>query len=239
MRFYVVLQFGDTTTVFFWVWHWPVLRNGSSLLEVHLIIDTKTCWDPMSLQDIFYRKAQWNDTGGFCAVVSIPLSDLLYLYIPGKSNNVGPSVLQLLHNSAMSFDFAVLILCAMGLRRSYAPRSPLQALVYKQGLLYFVIAFTSNLLPVVSQNSVIGTTVLILFISTLNRYSSSAGVVVSWNVRFNLRKGSKCDVLDQCHYLCCLLSLVSKTLQLLGWYLCIKSPNPLAMFSRYTSTFDI
>lgn len=52
---------------------------------------------------------------------------------------------------AIVFDFVVLVLSAIGLRWGGSPRSPLQTLVFKQGILYFVLAFTANLLPVVSS----------------------------------------------------------------------------------------
>lgn len=52
---------------------------------------------------------------------------------------------------AIVFDFVVLVLSATGLRWGGSPWSPLQTLVFKQGLLYFVSAFTANLLPVVSS----------------------------------------------------------------------------------------
>lgn len=83
------------------------------------------------LRDVVYRHADWSDIAQHCVVLPIPLPEILLLYFP-----------------AMMFDFLVLIVSAIGLLKHGPLRSKLQVVVFKQGLVYFIVTFAANLLPV-------------------------------------------------------------------------------------------
>lgn len=52
----------------------------------------------------------------------------------------------------MTFDLVVLVFSTIGLLRRGPLRSRLQLLVFKQGLVYFIVSFTANLVPVVRHS---------------------------------------------------------------------------------------
>ncbi|KLO16922.1 hypothetical protein SCHPADRAFT_994742 [Schizopora paradoxa] len=83
------------------------------------------------LRDIAFRRAIWSDEAQRCIVVPIPLPDLLLLYLP-----------------AMIFDFVVMVISAVGLFRQGPLRSALQVVVFRHGLIYFIVTFALNSLPV-------------------------------------------------------------------------------------------
>jgi len=83
------------------------------------------------LRDVVNRRAIWDDVAQHCVVVPEPLPDSLFLPI-----------------SAMVFDFLVLVIGAIGLFRQGPLRSKLQVIVFKHGLVYFIVTFAINLLAV-------------------------------------------------------------------------------------------
>lgn len=53
----------------------------------------------------------------------------------------------------MIFDFVVMVISAIGLFRQGPLRSALQVVVFRHGLIYFIVTFALNSLPVVSDHS--------------------------------------------------------------------------------------
>ncbi|KAH8119016.1 hypothetical protein DFH11DRAFT_1562450 [Phellopilus nigrolimitatus] len=83
-------------------------------------------------RDIAIRRAHWDDQTRACVIGSEFPTDLLLIYFP-----------------SMAFDLLVLVLSTIGLFGEGSIRSQLQKMLFRQGLLYFLAAFTSNLIPVI------------------------------------------------------------------------------------------
>ncbi|KAF8332752.1 uncharacterized protein EI90DRAFT_2917914 [Cantharellus anzutake] len=80
---------------------------------------------------LFHVKSSWSEVSHACVVTGTKPAfiDLIYLY-------------------TMSFDFVVMVASVVGLLYT-GGRSSLWILLFKQGVVYFVVAFTANLIPAV------------------------------------------------------------------------------------------
>ncbi|KAG8920223.1 hypothetical protein FRC03_003923 [Tulasnella sp. 419] len=73
-------------------------------------------------------KAQWNEAANQCVI-----------------NSTQPVFLRLIYIYTMSFDFVILVVTVVGLIKTRSRRTGLWALLFADGVIYFLVAFTVNL----------------------------------------------------------------------------------------------
>ena len=129
--------------------------NRSRLVMVPLVVMALGQW-ALLLHSITTVHSSWSDIAGACVVHSVSrvLIEANYIYskssarfsFPVVQDDMGCSTLVL--NTAMSFDFIVLVLTTIGLVRS-PTRSSLWQLLFRQGIIYFLVAFIANSIPTI------------------------------------------------------------------------------------------
>lgn len=101
--------------------------NRNPLVTIPLIITSLGQWGIL-FHGIATVKSSWDPVASACVVNAVPpvFVELIYLY-------------------TMSFDLIVLVLTTVGLVLSPG-RSSLWQLLFRQGIVYFFVAFVSNLI---------------------------------------------------------------------------------------------
>ncbi|KAG5654461.1 hypothetical protein H0H81_001960 [Sphagnurus paluster] len=81
---------------------------------------------------MFIVKAAWDDSMGGCAVTA-----------------TNPSLLNTTFFFTMGFDLIILIFTAAALLKRHSARTDLWKLLFQDGLVYFLISFSTNCIPAV------------------------------------------------------------------------------------------
>jgi hypothetical protein len=131
--------------------------DRAPLVTAPLVIASLGQWG-MLLRSSLTVRSRWGDPSGPC-LVSADFPRVIegsYLYSELSTRNFFLTLLlwgqnkalKLMLNIAMSFDLVVLVLTTIGLVRSPS-RSSLWQLLFRQGVIYFLVAFVANTVSVV------------------------------------------------------------------------------------------
>jgi hypothetical protein len=130
--------------------------NRAPLVTAPLVVASLGQWGMLFHGSLTVRSS-WSDVFGACVVDAVlPRAiEWGYLYSESSTRNfsyslplVGDKTLKLMPNVVMSFDLLVLVLTTIGLVRSPS-RSSLWQILFRQGVIYFLVAFIANTIPVV------------------------------------------------------------------------------------------
>ena len=126
--------------------------NRAPFVTVPLVIATLVLWG-LILRGTKLDQRRWSDNAGRCLVEIVPLKFLaaIYLYSELISFCLSPVSWhrkKLTLDVAMLFDFVVLVLATIRLFMSPV-RCQLWHLLFRQGVVYFLVAFVANLVPTI------------------------------------------------------------------------------------------
>ena len=126
--------------------------NRAPLVTIPLVLASLGQWTVL-FYAIATIRSDWSDTANACIVEKVPpiYIELIYLYSEQSFPfcRVSQRRAKIWRTTAaMSFDFIVLVLTTIGLVMSHG-RSSLWQLVFRQGIIYFFVAFIVNVVPTV------------------------------------------------------------------------------------------
>jgi len=129
--------------------------NRSPRIAVPLILASMGQWG-LLIHGIVTIRSHWSDVAGTCIVrtASPKFMEAIFMYCKLSpqsslfpSRHMGQNEI-LMSNAGPLFDLLVLVLTTTGLYLSPA-RSSLWKLLFRQGIVYFVVSFVANTLPAI------------------------------------------------------------------------------------------